>query len=309
MLIVGAVALLHQGAAIGAAPELLGASEKSVGRILGDGQALEGVLFNEESSESHSGGIGSTHAYRARVGYIGGRCCYAFFMKKTGESFNPAEVMGLLYLCADRAEWRAVDVGDGSGAVGGALIHRPTSSKGGAAGQTYLAILDADPGKLIVYSPEWRPDFDRELWITPDEAPVHSKTDRLPVIEKGGAINEVARQADPQLLGKGGRISSSKGGRTSSSKGGVISIPKGGWTSSSKGGGTSDSKGRPISSSKGVPVDGKQGIYLPQEDKVIPTKSGKGQNASKVGKDKKTSKSDKRKRRGKAEPKPIPTGK
>ena len=168
--IVLGVASAMQVGALGAskATGLLGVSKKSVDQILGDGQALVSALFNEASSDSHSGGIGSTHAYRTRVGYLHDRSCYAFFMKKTGEAFHPVEVFGLLYLCANRADWREIGIGDDV-----AFIYRATDPKGRATGRTYLATLADTGNKLFVYSPEWRPDFDRDLWITPDEAPVH----------------------------------------------------------------------------------------------------------------------------------------
>ncbi len=231
---------LPQPAAHAGSSELLGASRKSVSKILGDGQPLENALFNEESSEHHSGGIGSTHAYRTRIGYLGDRSCYAFFMKKTGETFDPVEVIGLLYLCASRAEWRELEV---HGQIAG-FIHQPKNSKG----LPYLATLDDSAHRLFVYSPRWRPDFDRELWITPDEAPVHGKTEPAPI------------------LGKSSRPSSSKN-----------VDPPGKATDYlfGKGGGKSAPAPVPASKGKQAGSDPKQGIYLPKENKVVPADPGK----------------------------------
>ena len=249
-LALGLTAVGRSGAQAASAAELLGSNQKSVHRILGEGQDLAG-LFNEESSESHSGGIGSTHGYRTRVGYIGGRSCYVFFMKKTGESFNPVEVFGLLYLCANQAEWGELQAHDSS--VG--FIYRQTPKKGKGATRTYLATLTGSADQLVVYSPQWRPDFNRELWVHPDEAPVHrqvpqawSKGEVLPspAGSKGAAL------PDPRLFGKAGDPPGGKGAAAPSSGG---------------------SKGRRPDAKRLIP-GAKEGIYLPKARPGCPRSLG-----------------------------------
>ncbi len=216
----------------GPVPELLGADKKSVARILGDGEPLVGGLFNEKSSEIHAGGIGSTHAYRTRIGYLEDRSCYAFFMKKTGEAFNPIEVIGLLSLCAHRAEWRELKVG--SREVG--FIYRAADPKGKAGDRTYLATLDESACKLFVYSPTWRPDFNRDLWTTPDEAPVHREAG------KGSERGELPHYSDSK--------------QADIPEAGLLGKPSGAFDGKGHGG------------------DPKEGIYLPKFDQVIPADPG-----------------------------------
>ncbi len=274
--LLGIAALLLPSAYGGAATELLGTDKKSVSRILGDGQELASGLFNEESSASHSGGIGSTHAYRTRVGYLGGDSCYAFFMKKTGESFNPIEVFGLLYLCANRAQWRELEV-DGS-TVG--FIYRADNpkGKGKSAGRTYLATIDDSASKLFVYSPEWRPDFNRELWITPDEAPVHRELGRAPLPRRSSSKQSTV--PDATLFGKSTRPRPQQSNAKQ-----VIPDPKGV---------TRGKNPPPIRS------DAKQGIYLPKLDQVVPSDPKK---MTKRGKRKRN------KQQGKVKPKPTESSK
>jgi hypothetical protein len=250
--ITGVAGLLLSEVQAEPASELLGAAKKSVRQLLGEGQPLEGRLFNEESSDSHSGGIGSTHAHRVRIGYFGGRSCYAFFMKKTGETFNPIEVSGLLYLCASHAEWRELEAGGGM--VG--YFYRADQPKGKGAGPTYLATLDETGGRLFVYAPQWRPDFDRELWITPDEAPVHREAERM--LPKGGrprpSGSKQSTLPDASLFGKSAPASDAKQSHAK--------------------GGSPDPK-RSL-------IDPKQGIYLPKLDRVVPAEDPKA--AGKQGK-------------------------
>ena len=283
-LALGLTAVGRSGAQAASAAELLGSNQKSVHRILGEGQDLAG-LFNEESSESHSGGIGSTHGYRTRVGYIGGRSCYVFFMKKTGESFNPVEVFGLLYLCANQAEWGELQAHDSS--VG--FIYRQTPKKGKGATRTYLATLTGSADQLVVYSPQWRPDFNRELWVHPDEAPVHrqvpqawSKGEVLPspAGSKGAAL------PDPRLFGKAGDPPGGKGAAAPSSGG---------------------SKGRRPDAKRLIP-GAKEGIYLPKLDRVVPDHSGKNPTTGgKEGASKKSKAREKGKgKRGKKRDAPAP---
>jgi hypothetical protein len=175
-------------------------------------------------------------------------------MKKTGEAFQPIEVVGLLHLCANRSDWRDIDLGGV-----GSLFYRATNPKGVATGQTYLATLDDTARRLFVYSPEWRPDFNRELWITPDEAPVHREAERAPAIGKGssGSGFGVKQPSSPgaSLFGKPASASSSK--RAAYDSKGVASDP--------------------------APVSGnpKQGIYLPKLNKVVPADTRKNPKAVK----------------------------
>ena len=299
-----AVAGLLQSAANGGsqAPELLGASKKSVSQVLGEGQPLVSGLFNEEASESHSGGIGSTHAYRTRIGYLGGRSCYAFFMKKTGETFNPIEVIGLLYLCANHAEWRELEVKNYVGVSESVFVYQATNSKGTTTGRTHLATLDETARRLFVYSPEWRPDFNRELWITPDEAPVHRDAEPEAVTGKQPRRRLSSKQVDmPEvsdaLFGKSAGAADPK--RSARSSKGSVRSSKGSVRSSKGSAPSSKGKGRAVDP-KRVGIDPKQGTYLPKLNKVVPADPAV---------DPKAVKRNKRKRRQQQKTKPIPPSK
>jgi hypothetical protein len=192
-------------------------------------------------------------------------------MKKTGEMFNPVEVFGLLYLCANRAEWREHEVESYNGNSDRLLIYRETDPKGKAAGQTYLATLDDSACRLFVYSPEWRPDFNRELWINPDEAPVHREAEPAPAVGLIGGIGKQARQSTNKATEYPSPIEHLSG------KSGSVPAPS------------------PI-----VP-DAKQGIYLPKLNQVVPADPGEDPKAAK--------KSGKRKKRRQQEAKPVELGK
>ncbi len=238
-----AVALGSPGRATAGTSELLGANEKQVRQVLGEGAPLDANLFNEETSRVYSGGIGSTEAYRVRVGYLRGRACYAFFMKKTGGRLSAVEVAGLLHLCAGGGEWQPV----GSGRER-YLAYRMEGGKRGG-GRTYLATQDEGHQRLFAYSPEWRPDFDRELWVTPDEAPVHRPARNPSPAGKGAAPPEGRGASAPSddLLPKGRAPAAPSKGETGS---------------------------EPPPRADG----GKEGVYLPRENRVIPAR-GKGESA------------------------------
>lgn len=187
---------------------LLSVERDRVVEVLGTGLNQLSRVANEDSSEIHSGAIGSSNAYRTRIGYLSGLSCYAIFVKKTGGTINPTEATGLLYLAAGSSAWAALPDADNNPAQESSYIYQVKSDEGAVAGQTLIARLQDGRRKLIVYSPEWRPDLEGDIKVESaipgiDDAAAGAEAAALPIAQRPErvALRPAIRQfEEPRFL-------------------------------------------------------------------------------------------------------------
>lgn len=133
---------------------------------------------------------------------------YTIFQKRDGSILKPLEVKGLLYFCANEAKWGPSEPQETTTAQKPDMgfTFQVTDKDGIVTGRTLLAMQRKQHRQLVVYSPDWRPNFgeDFHAGLAPgDDAAAVNPLDSVLEEEAKAAPAEVPPETSRLILPDG----------------------------------------------------------------------------------------------------------